>query len=415
MEDKTDEESRHDFSRNGPLSPRLLIVILLYLVADAGRRGYKHLLDEFWDECVDFGLELPTEQAVSAAAFCKARRKLKPEVCRALLHEVVDGFQKTHGSSYQWNGRRLLACDGSSISLQRSATSQEEFGGSKTGHCPQAMLSSLFDVHAKMMVDLTIAPYASCERKELLKMLDRVRPGDVLLLDRGYTSYGLMKELKDRGIDFVMRASTKRPHKAVGEFIMNQGRDRVIEIAGTRGSSRCAEPVSVRAVYRERRNDDECLVYLTSLHRNEATALEIHELYALRWTVEEHFKVEKGDYLGQRQLHAKSPDGIRQEIIAFALLTAITRSIMADAAEVHEVEPRDVSQKGGYLIVGSYLTRMLADPVTLTECKTVERMLKRIATKLEPPRPGRHYPRRSFKPLPKWGAHGRRWREKSKR
>ncbi len=97
VEDKTDEESCHDFSRNGPLSPRILIVILLYLVADSGRRGYKHLLDEFCDECLDFGLDLPTEQAVSAAAFCKARRRLKPEVYRALLHEVADGFQKTHG------------------------------------------------------------------------------------------------------------------------------------------------------------------------------------------------------------------------------------------------------------------------------------------------------------------------------
>ncbi|MEE9391853.1 MAG: transposase [Planctomycetota bacterium] len=225
-----------------------------------------------------------------------------------------------------------------------------------------------------------------------------------------------MKELKDRGIEFVMRASTKLPHKAVGEFIMNQGRDRVIEVAGTRGSSRRDKPVSVRAVFRERRNDDECLVYLTSLHRNEATALEVHELYALRWTVEEHFKVEKGDYLGQRQLHAKSPDGIRQEIIAFALLTAVTRSVMADAAAAHEVKPSDVSQKAGYLVVGSYLTRMLADPVTEAERKTVERMLRRITAKLEPPRPGRSYPRRSFKPLPKWGgAHGRRWREKRKR
>ncbi|MEE9391852.1 MAG: hypothetical protein V3W41_05025 [Planctomycetota bacterium] len=188
VEDKIDDESRRDFSRNGPLSPRLLIVILLYLVTDAGRRGYKHLLDEFWDECEDFGLELPTEQAVSAAAFCKARKKLKPEVFRALLHEVVDGSQETHGPSYRWKGRTLLACDGSSISLQRSASSQDEFGGSSTGHCPQAMLSTLFDVHAKMLVDLTIARYAACERKELLKMLDRVRPGDVLLLDRGYTS-----------------------------------------------------------------------------------------------------------------------------------------------------------------------------------------------------------------------------------
>ncbi len=77
---------------------------------------------------------------------------------------------------------------------------------------------------------------------------------------------------------------------------------------------------------------------------------------------------------------------------------------MANAAAAHEVKPSDVSQKAGYLVAGAYRARMLSDPVTNTEAKTVERMLRRIATKLEPPRPGQSYQRRSFNPLPKWGG-----------
>ena len=46
-----------DFSRSGPLSPEILVTLLLYLVADAGRRGYQPLLDAF-------DLALPTEQPV---------------------------------------------------------------------------------------------------------------------------------------------------------------------------------------------------------------------------------------------------------------------------------------------------------------------------------------------------------------
>ena len=29
------------------------------MVADGGRRGYEHMLNVFWDEAEDFGLQLP--------------------------------------------------------------------------------------------------------------------------------------------------------------------------------------------------------------------------------------------------------------------------------------------------------------------------------------------------------------------
>ncbi len=62
-----------DFTRSGPLSLKVLLTLLLYLVADAGRRGYEALLDEFWDECRDLSVSLPTESPISASAFCQAR------------------------------------------------------------------------------------------------------------------------------------------------------------------------------------------------------------------------------------------------------------------------------------------------------------------------------------------------------
>ena len=53
-----------DFSRGGPLQPELLTTLLLYMVGDAGRSGYRHLLDAFWDEARSYGLELPTDKPV---------------------------------------------------------------------------------------------------------------------------------------------------------------------------------------------------------------------------------------------------------------------------------------------------------------------------------------------------------------
>ena len=148
------------------------------------------------------------------------------------------------------------------------------------------------------------------------------------------------------------------------------------------------------------------MVLLTTLHRDDATAAEVDDLYKMRWSVEELYKLEKGNYLGQGQFHAKYADGIRQEIYALSLFITIARLLMASAAAEQNVEPNDISQKSGLLATAAYITRLC---ITVTETSNITRLLARIARALDPPRPGRSYPRRSFKPQPRWGATGRRW------
>jgi hypothetical protein len=56
-----------DFTRAGPLTPELLVTLLLFMAADAGRRGYGLLLDAFWEEASRSGISLSREEPVSAA------------------------------------------------------------------------------------------------------------------------------------------------------------------------------------------------------------------------------------------------------------------------------------------------------------------------------------------------------------
>ena len=385
------------------------MTLLLYLVADGGRRGYKNLLDAFWDECDTFGMNVPAEQPVSAVAFCKARRKLKAPLLRALIHEAASGFAERHGAALQWKGHRVLACDGSKISLQRAEALSTAFGGPVTGHCPQMLVSTLYDVIAGVPVDVSVAAFASCERTELLGMLDCIHRGDVLLLDRGYPSFAVFTELIRRGIHFVVRVPVDHTFKAVEDFILHGGCDETIRIHPPHDYKSGGKPIDMRAVYWDRDNDDECVVFLTNLPETHSSAAEIQDLYGRRWAVEELYKIEKGDYLGQRQFHAKYADGIRQEVYAFALFISMSRTLMAKAAETHSVDYDDLSQKAALLAVAAYITRLCVDPRGATLIATVERLLVRIARNLDPPRPGRSFPRRSFKPKPRWGAHGRVW------
>ncbi len=162
----------------------------------------------------------------------------------------------------------------------------------------------------------------------------------------------------------------------------------------------------VRAVRREGADGDPH-VYITSLARSKFTRGEICQLYRMRWESELFYRLEKGPYLGHDQFHARTPEGVRQEVYAMMLYVALSRHLMAAAAEIHQVPYDHLSQKGAILAVSDYLTRLLLAHDVRAAARHMKRLLERIARRLEPPRPNRSFPRRSFKPRPRWTPAGR--------
>jgi len=204
-----------DFTRGGSLTPEVLLTLMLFMAGDAGRRGYEHVLEDFWAEAQRSGIALPCDDPVTAAAFCKARKKLKPELFATLLSKVSALLADKDEDWLRWRGRRIYAVDGMCHNTQRSAALADAFGVPSGSHCPQILVSTLFDVVGKFPVAATIAPSASCERQELLKLLDHLQAGDVLVLDRGYSSHEVLQSLCARGIEFVIRVPKSHSFAAV--------------------------------------------------------------------------------------------------------------------------------------------------------------------------------------------------------
>ena len=397
-----------DFRRSGPLSPRLLVMLLVSMAANAGRRGYGLLLERFWSEARTAGLDLPTERPVSAAALCQARQKLDAEAVRALVWRAAERFEGDWGERHRWRGLRVFAVDGSRANVQRSEALWERYGGDSKGGCPQVLLSTLFDVVSKVPHDVAVAPYGSDERQLLLGHLDRLRAGDLLVLDRGYPSFEVLCHLEGRGLDFAMRVRTQSGFPAVTRFVESGRRDGRIEITVPQDyRMKDVPPVSVRAVRIERRGA-EPMVVLTSLPRRRFPIKAIRELYAMRWRIESYYQVVKGGYFGQGQFHAKTPDGVEQEVYAQALLVALSRHLMAGASATHAVPYEEVGEKAALLAVADDLTRLLLTQRPADAAALLEHLLDRIARHRVKPRPGRSYPRRSFKPASKWHARGKR-------
>ena len=269
------------------------------------------------------------------------------------------------------------------------------------------MVTTLFDVFAKLPIDATVMPCDSGERAQLAILVDRLRPGDVVLLDRGYPSFAVLQMLQARRIDFIMRVPTSNTFGAVEACLDGGKLDTTIELAPpSHGGDHAAScPIELRFVRRDGpKGDAQC--FLTSLSSAAFPRGDILALYRQRWEIELFFRIEKGPYVGHEQFHARTPDGVCQEVFAFLLFVALSRTLMAATAEIHRVPYERLSQKGALLATAARLTCLLVHQDPDQARGTLAALLQRIARCLDGPHRERKFPRRSFKPRPRWGPRG---------
>ncbi len=96
------------------------------------------------------------------------------------------------------------------------------------------------------------------------------------------------------------------------------------------------------------------LVVATTLWRGDAPRVaEIGELYRARWHAELDLRSLKVT-LGMDVLRGQSPEMVRKELWAHALAYNLLRSVMAQAASAHGLEPRQISFKGALQAVAAF-------------------------------------------------------------
>ncbi|HVS16999.1 MAG TPA: IS4 family transposase [Planctomycetota bacterium] len=369
------------------------------------RDGHRlsHVLNAFWDDALDRGLALPTEAPVTAASFCEARPKIPARLLKRLLHEIGSD----ENASQRWRGRRVYAIDGSKHNLQRGADLDRHFGTPHDAYRPQALVSVLLYVCARMPVDVEVSHHATSERAHLLEMLPSLGQGDLLLLDRGYSAHEVFQALAQDGIDFLARVPSSHSFAVIDELRRSAGHDRVVELSPPPGSPADWQPLRLRAVRIVSPKAEE-LFFLTSLFKSEAGLGDIGDLYHLRWEIEEFFKLCKSSYIGQGQFRSKSPGGVEQEIVAVVLFLAITRLCMSSAAQSAGCNYLSLSQKAAVLSLAAHITRLFLPAQLDQVLPHVKSLLAAIARAREKRRKHPAFPRVSYQPTPRWGPRGRR-------
>jgi len=89
------------------------------------------------------------------------------------------------------------------------------------------------------------------------------------------------------------------------------------------------------------------------------------------------------------------------------LFLAIARVIMVTTARATGFDYRTLSQKSAVLGLAAYVTRLFLAADSDVAAQELRALVQRIARHPYKPRPGRSFPRVSFRPRLRWGPSGR--------
>ena len=70
----------------------LLMLFIFRLVFSKNPQGYGTTIVELWAQCGRMGVALPPSKAVSASAFCTARKKLDAEIFKILNARIIEAY-----------------------------------------------------------------------------------------------------------------------------------------------------------------------------------------------------------------------------------------------------------------------------------------------------------------------------------
>jgi hypothetical protein len=343
------KQKSEDFSRKRKLPLSKLIVFILSITVSGKSKGVDSKSGEFFRSARRSGI-WPNAQAVHRGSVSKRRNKIHWKVFENIFYDAVKlayelwpgDIESPQDSKYLWHGMSVFAIDGSKYTLPATTEIRKEFDPesgfeyNSKGHYPQCLVSTAYDVFRRLPVARTIVDSNGSEREEAKDLLQHIAPGNLLLFDRGYPSYELIKYINENYSGYyIFRCPARETFPAVERFLKSNGEEGIIEVAPTKkGKAKFPKherkkllPIKLRVI-RMISPDGTLSVILTNLYDKTKFSKEsIIDLYFRRWAVEEYYRDEKV-YLEVEKFHSKNCNGIRQELFAAVIMSVIARILM---------------------------------------------------------------------------------------
>lgn len=321
-----------DFTRDRKLP---FADILRFLLSVGGNSLNLEMMKYF-----SFSIKTPTP-----SAFIQQRDKILPEAFEMLFRLFTESAIESH----TFKGYRLLAADGSDISIAHNPKDSSTYisNGPNAKGINLVHLNVIYDLLNRVYLDAHIEfgkEGKGSERRSLIRMVERMPKNKktIIIADRGYENYNVFEHIAKKGMKYVIRVKDMTsngigsglplPQKASFdldyEFLMTRRQTKDIrenpELYKFLPANQLFDflPVGCKETYpfefrivRFPISKDSYELIITNLDRAEFPPDLIKELYHMRWGVETSFR-ELKYAIGLNNFHSKKVAYILQEIYA---------------------------------------------------------------------------------------------------
>jgi hypothetical protein len=295
-------------------------------------------------------------KSFTKSAFVQCRKKIQPEVFKKLSGMLVDEFYNDNELGIKlWNGFRVLAVDGSSITLPFTKELKKIYGLTKnqtnTG-VVQARVSVLYDVLNKYVLDSQLSPKSVGERALGLLHIEKSRTNDLIIYDRGYPSYDFINTHITKSIDYLMRVKVSFSG-VTKSFIASNKRSQIVEIYPGKNVDISDKqydkntPIRVRLLRVDLPSGETELLITSLLNSKKYPDKIFKELYFKRWGVE-IFYDELKNKLKVAYFSGYSNQSILQDFNAAIFISNVQTLIVSDLED--EIKEQTNNRKLTYKI-----------------------------------------------------------------
>jgi len=350
--------------------------------------------------------------SAQTGGYCQARDRLPEKFFSDVACSVGRELDAKVDRRWLFKGRRVYLYDGSTVSMPDTPENQKAYPqvyNQKPGlGFPIARIGAIISLACGAVLNLGTCRYAGKGQSELgllHALWDLFRPGDIMLADRLMCAWTEMVMLKQRGVDSVCRLTSHRTadfrrgqRLGRGDHIVRWDKPQKPRSIDSETYASLPELLMVRECFirvEQRGFRVRTLIVATTLlEADQYSKGDLATLYRARWYAELDLRSIK-ETLQMGVLRCKTPELVRKELWTHILAYNLIRTIMAQAASKHGLEPRSLSFKGAVQTLEAFqpVIALQGEDDAAFRSFVYQHLLAAVATHLVADRPNRYEPR----------------------
>ena len=289
-------------------------------------------------------------------AYCRARQRLPLEMIVNLAQCVGGLVDEQTPREWRWQGRRVRVVDGTTVTMPDTPANQAAYPqqrGQQVGLAiPICRVVGITCLSTGALQNAAIGRFngkGGDEQTLLRSIQDTFETGDLVMGDAFFATCFFIAAMQARGVDILMEQNGSG--KRTTGFGLGQKpgpRDHLIVMEKLKVkpdwmSDEYYKPAPASLTVRELKAGNKVLV-TTLCSPKTAHRDELKSLYKSRWNIELNICNIKNT-LGMNILNCKTPEMAIKEIWIYLLAYHLIRLLMAQAAMITDILPREISFK----------------------------------------------------------------------